>query len=116
MPELPADAAVTIHLADAGVANHIVRLAHRDDWYAVVETEPPSARYASPWDYKDDGPSGPELHTPDLAEAIAFVRDTAAAHLARVEAERAAAEADLEQAAKEARNARRRTRRAAQRG
>ena len=113
MNDLPADAEITIRLADAGVANHIARMAHRDDWYAVVETTPPSVRFASPWDYKDDGPAGPELHTPDLAEAVAFVRDTASAHLARVAAERAAAEADLEKAAKEARNARRRT---AQRG
>ena len=109
--DLPDDCGVAITLP-VGVANQITwQSADRRWWANLSDFTPDPTR--SPWDYMDDGPSGPELHTPDLAEAVAFVRDTASAHLARVAAERAAAEADLEKAAKEARNARRRT---AQRG
>lgn len=107
---IPSDADVTITLYDAGVQNHLSRVRGQTDWYAVVETTPPSARFASPWDYQDDGPGGPELHTADFVAAVEWIRETAAAHLARQRAEADAAEAAHVQAEKEARDARRRAR------
>lgn len=110
--DIPSGARVTI--AVEGVAlSHSISL-NGDQWHANVVTKTPS-RHRSPWDYMDDGPTGPEIRTANLTEAVTWVRETAAAHLAKEQAELDAKDAELEQAAKEARNARRRAQRA-QRG
>lgn len=113
--DLPDDAQIDIRLHGVDVRHQLSRVPGLR-WYAVVYTAPPPPPRSSPWDYMDDGPGGdPEIHTEDFAEAVAWIRETAAAHIARKKAEEDAAEAAHAQAEKEARNARRRARAAAKR-
>lgn len=107
--DIPSGARVTI--AVEGVAlSHSISL-NGDQWHANVVTKTPS-RHRSPWDYMDDGPTGPEIRTANLTEAVTWVRETAAAHLAEQQAERDAEDAERERAEKERRNAKRRAARA----